>query len=534
MDRRFFLKNLPSVGILFFGVKNIFSSILPELFIPGNDSHDVSQLTIVSKGTGSAKIPIWWKSKLAYISASRLAKSLDFHTFFNDTKKKTVLYFPKNQVVVTANNAFVIVDDDAFQMPVPALWKNGEIYLPVIYFAPLMNRRTTLHLNYDKEKQILRVLQKDLNINGVLISEKENGTVIRFDTTKKFSEGEITADMRYGWLHVDFLDGKTDKQLANHTQPAGLVKRIKTFQFPELASIAFYLSREPVSTEILRKPEKNEVLVVLRTKENLSEDEIAELREEQSDVYEPSEDMKQQLEQERKKWLIDTVVIDPGHGGKDPGTVGVHKTYEKDIVLPIAKKLGSIIKEELPDVKVVYTRKTDKFIPLKRRTQIANENNGKVFISIHANAIENRRASGFETYILGPEKGEMAANVVLKENSVISFEDASTRKEYQGINQILATMAQNAFSRQSEYLASLVQQNIHKEVRSLKLKNRGVKQGPFWVMVGATMPNILVETGFIDNPFDNKILRTGSYQYKIARGIFNGLKKYKQDYENAI
>ena len=98
----------------------------------------------------------------------------------------------------------------------------------------------------------------------------------------------------------------------------------------------------------------------------------------------------------------------------------------------------------------------------------------------------------------------------------------------------LATMAQNAFSRQSEYLAYLVQQEMEKELRGLKLKNRGVKQGPFWVMVGATMPNILVETGFLSNSYDLKILKTNAYQYKIAQGIFEGFKRYKRDYESTI
>jgi N-acetylmuramoyl-L-alanine amidase len=168
------------------------------------------------------------------------------------------------------------------------------------------------------------------------------------------------------------------------------------------------------------------------------------------------------------------------------------------------------------------------------RTRIANRNNGKVFISIHANSTSKSRISGFETYILGPEKGEKARNVVLKENSVINFEDASTRKEYEGINKILATMAQNAFSRQSEYLASLVQQGINKQMRSLNIPSRGVKQGPFWVMVGASMPNILVETGFVTNRYNLKILKTGSYQNKIAFGIFEGFQKFKRDYENAI
>ncbi len=471
---------------------------------------------------------------LGYISAPQFAKSLGYHTYINEDKRKIVLYLPQNQVVVTADNAFIIVDDDTFQMPAPALWHDNQIYLPLTYAIPLLNRHTTLNLNYDEKQQAIEVTENNVNIPTVTISEKENGTVIRIRTTREFSRPDITADMRYGWLHVDFYGGKVDTNLASRTKPEGLVRKIKTFQFSELASLAFYLSKEPLSREIILKPQDDEVLVVLRTKENISEEEISELREEEPAPHEASDDLKKQLEEERNKWLIDVIIIDAGHGGKDPGTTGPGKTYEKDIVLPIALKLGKIINKEMPDVKVVYTRDKDRFIPLKRRTQIANEHNGKVFISIHANANEKKRASGFETYILGPEKGEMAQEVVLKENSVINFEDASTREEYQGINRILATMAQNAFSRQSEYLASLVQQELDHQLHSINMPNRGVKQGPFWVMVGATMPNILVETGFVSNAFDRKILKTSAYQHKIAQGIFEGFKRFKRDYESAI
>ena len=140
----------------------------------------------------------------------------------------------------------------------------------------------------------------------------------------------------------------------------------------------------------------------------------------------------------------------------------------------------------------------------------------------------------FETYILGPEKGESAKEVVLKENSVISFEDASTQNQYQGINTILATMAQSAFMHQSEHLASLIQEEVDKKTQAINLKNRGVKQAPFWVMVGASMPSVLTEIGFITNAYEARILKTSSYQQKIAEGIFNGLRRFKKDYENAI
>ncbi|MEJ2636521.1 MAG: N-acetylmuramoyl-L-alanine amidase [Calditrichia bacterium] len=343
MDRRNFLKNLPLLGFLLIKTQNAVSSVLSPLIFAGNDDSGGSFLTIRLDNKTAVKLPVFMKNNLAYISAFKFAGSLQYHTYFNDSKRKVVLYFPGNQVVVTANNSFVIVDDEAYQMPAPALWKNGEIFVPVKYFAPLLSRRTTLHLNYKEDQQLLEVTHQDINITGVQISAKENGTLIRVQTTREFNPGEITADMRYGWLHVDFYGGKTDPAIIGQTKTDGLVRKVKTFQFSELLSLAFLLRSEPLSKEIITKPENNEVLIVLRTNDDLSDEELSELREEEPAADEPSDEIKRQLEEERKKWLIDVVVIDPGHGGKDPGAIGSGKLYEKDVVLPIAQKLGKII-----------------------------------------------------------------------------------------------------------------------------------------------------------------------------------------------
>jgi N-acetylmuramoyl-L-alanine amidase len=246
------------------------------------------------------------------------------------------------------------------------------------------------------------------------------------------------------------------------------------------------------------------------------------------------DETKKDLEEQKKKWLIETIVVDAGHGGKDPGAVGYDGVKEKDIVLPIALKLGEMIKEKMLGVKVVYTRSSDVFIPLWQRTKMANEANGKLFVSLHCNSNPNKNARGFETYFLSADKDEKAKDVVLKENEAIQFEESSDKEKYSGVNFVLATMAQNAFMRQSKYLASSVQDAMHQRLQVLDLHSRGVKQGPFWVMVGATMPNILIELGFVSNKYESKILRQKASQVKIADAIYSGIEKYKKDIESAI
>ncbi|NOX37098.1 MAG: hypothetical protein GXO78_06120 [Calditrichaeota bacterium] len=532
MKRRHFVQWLlgwgMALGEFFSFPRKLFSRILPQNQLPRGHN----QITLTHPRTGvKTRLRVDWHYSVAYISAHQFARALGYHIYFNEQKSKMVLYLPGNKVLVTANNPFILIDNKTFQLPVPAIWKEQQIWVPLEPFLAVLNRNTNLNIAFDAGDQQVRIQEKHYNVTGIEISTRANGTVIRIRTSKKYRKEEMTASMRYGWLHVDLYGARADVALLKQTPVKGLVRQVKAFQFKDLLSIAFLLREEPLSRELYQDEFSGDIVVVLRTREEIpdpaEEPTTGTGNDAATDAVDPVD-----LEKEREKWLIDRVVIDPGHGGKDPGAIGVGNLKEKDVVLDIALRLGRLIEKKMPGVEVIYTRKDDRFVELKERTRIANRKKGKVFISIHANWSPNKRTSGFETYIVGPEKGERAAEVVLKENSVIEFED--NKEEYEGINFILAQMAQSAFMRHSEYLASLVQEEMEKRLRSLKMKSRGVKQGPFWVMVGATMPSILVETGFVSNPYEARLLRTKRHRQKIAEGIFAGLQRFKKDYESSI
>lgn len=527
MKRRHFLKSLPGLGYLLFDIKSAFARAFPNLF--PEERRD--ELTVYRAGSSyGKKLPIWWRSDVAYVSAFGLAEALNYQTYFNQEKKKLVIYLPNNRVVLASDNPFVLIDSKPLQMPLPALWRSKEIYIPLPYLVLLINQFSNLQLTYNENLQQLRIGQERFNVAGVDIDSKTNGVVIRIRTSKRFKKGEISMDTRFDWLHVDLYGGTGDTGLISRTPRAGHVREVKAFQFKELLSIAFRLRTQPVSKDIYQEDGSNEVVVILRYREELAETDIKEAERE----LPVEDDVQQQLEQERKRWLIDTVVIDAGHGGRDPGAIGHNKVREKDVALAVSLKLGDLIERNMPGVRVVYTRRTDQFVELRQRTQIANENNAKIFISIHANSNRSKKASGFETYILGPEKGEMAQEVAQKENSVIQFESPGSQQHYEGINRILVGMAHSAFMKQSEHLAEKVQGEMARRLRSLSMNNRGVKQAHFWVMVGASMPSILVEIGFVTNSYEARILRTAAHQQQIAEGIFQGLQKFKKDYENSI
>lgn len=237
------------------------------------------------------------------------------------------------------------------------------------------------------------------------------------------------------------------------------------------------------------------------------------------------------LNDARRRWKLDTIVIDAGHGGKDTGAVGYGGLREKDVVLDVALKVGQYIESRL-GINVVYTRDRDQFITLRNRGRIANEAGGKLFISIHANAHSRRSAHGTETYFLGMHKSDAAQSVMERENSVIHFE--SNPDEYTSMDEealILQTLAQSAYMRTSEELAGLVQAQFHERVGRV---DRGVKQAGFYVLWNASMPSILVELGFVTNANEAAFLKSESGQDYLASAIFRAVRDFRAQYEKGL
>ncbi|MBR5855766.1 MAG: N-acetylmuramoyl-L-alanine amidase [Bacteroidales bacterium] len=235
---------------------------------------------------------------------------------------------------------------------------------------------------------------------------------------------------------------------------------------------------------------------------------------------------------------IKTVVIDPGHGGHDPGTVSSGAKYkEKDIVLSVGLKLGNMIKSKYPHIKIIYTRSSDKFVPLAERSDIANRNKADLFISIHVNATKSTSVSGTETFVMGMHKSESNFELCKAENSVIALEDNYETK-YEGFNPnspesyIIFSLLQNTHLEQSIKFAEIIQNNYKK---GPVYNNRGVKQGGLIVLWRSTMPAILTEIGFLSNSKDRAAMITKEGQNAIAKRLFNAFCQYKEVYEgNAL
>lgn len=227
-----------------------------------------------------------------------------------------------------------------------------------------------------------------------------------------------------------------------------------------------------------------------------------------------------------KEW---TVVIDAGHGGKDPGTVG-SKSKEKNVVLAVALKTGEYIKQNLKDVRVIYTRDDDTFIGLDERAAVANKNKADIFISIHANGMDDRRPYGAESWVLGQSMDDANLKLAMKENSVITFEE-NYQSKYEGYDPasvesfIIFSLMQNTYLKQSTEFASIIQSQFRERVGR---KDRGVKQAGFVVLWRTTMPSVLVELGFISNAEEERYLLSETGQDYMASAIYRAFRDYKR------
>ena len=231
-----------------------------------------------------------------------------------------------------------------------------------------------------------------------------------------------------------------------------------------------------------------------------------------------------------ERWRLDTIVLDAGHGDHDHGA-RANGTSDKEVSLGVVLRLGRMIERELPGVRVVYTRDDDTFVPRRERGRIANREGGKLFISVHANAAANTSAYGTETFFLALRGDPSAREVMARENAAVGAEaDPELYESADDGGDILRAMALSAYREESQTFARLVEREFAASGR----RSRGVKQANFDVLWAASMPAVLVETGFITNRDEARLLKSDRGREQTARAIFNAIRAYKEVYERGL
>ncbi len=487
------------------------------LFLPCLSSAKTTALPVFNKSNGEmlGEIAVIEAGHYRYVSLAKLADVLSVVHTENQQRKQITFDIPNNPIVATAFNPFISVGGNLRQIPVSVLYRNGEFYAPLRFFLQCTQDAFPFDIQYDEANLRILVVKAVANITCVAIEEKANGTLVRISLTKRFSPSDIFINESSDWLSVDFFGGQVDTTVAFPVRRSGnSVREVTCLQLSEqTARVSFRMSVGIKERQLYMQDNPPEAIISLRVRENLSEGLLSE------------------LQKEREKWKIDVVIIDPGHGGKDPGTIGRNGLYEKKATLAIAKAIKEELERRL-DVKVIMTRDRDVFVPLETRTKIANQHGGKLFISIHVDSNPNKNLRGHTVYFLGPAKTEEARKVAQFENSVIRFEDS--QNQYANLSDaafILAANAQNSYNKESQDFADIVDKEVGRECGSF---SHGVRQAGFYVLYGASMPNILLETAFASNLKDEKRLGSKEFHRSIAKSLCNAIIEFKKRHEETV
>ncbi|MEJ2615628.1 MAG: N-acetylmuramoyl-L-alanine amidase [Ignavibacteriaceae bacterium] len=486
--------------------------------------HAQDHLEIVT-GNGEYSIPVYIRQGTVYFSVNHFAEVLNIKYNYDQQLGKIELSFPEKNLIITSKDPFIVLaskdykQKDIYQIPTSTYSFNDKIYIPLIYSLDIFKIALNEDLEYQEPgkllikdgKNAISSTTKDIGIYGVEIDEKANGTLVRIKSHQKIAA--YSSSFKQGILTISLKNVHADVSKFKKVAGEGLIKSLSAINSGPDTDLKFQLSKEYTTSEVISAAGSKDVLITLHNKifvRNGKE------------------------EKNKERWDFDVIVIDPGHGGKDPGTIGINGIKEKNVTLGIALKLGRLIQKNIKGVKVVYTRKTDKFPELYKRDKIANEANGKLFISIHCNSTPRKpsSANGFEVYLLRPGRTKEAIDIAERENSVIKYEDNPERyKKLTDENFILVSMAHSAYMKYSEKFADILNKEFNKD---LNIDSRGVKQAGFYVLVGAAMPSVLIETGFLSNRHDAKLLSSSRGQQKIAESIYRAVKKFKGQYEKSL
>lgn len=565
-------------------MSRILSLLLLLLAFAGQASRaEITSLRVVGGGK-QFSIPAFLHGGVLYASLNELSKGYSFRTYESTESGKIEVRIGDHRLKMTASNPFVVVFSqrdntvsEVYQMPAEVMRTRVAWYLPMANILPLLSRVWGQSLLLDQAKAELtvsptskpvarvsgspaatstpaKVAEKEApatsppndavpsgadasssgdaalaprqiaaerastyDVTRVSVDTRKNGTLLRIHMRKEVKGYD--SELKDGRLVVTLPGATVDINELRQTPTDGEgITAVEAEQLGANARISFTLNDRFSTDKISRDVKTGDLLVSLFKNAEVLRDEKG-----------------AKQDGDRSKWKLDCIVIDPGHGGKDPGAIGVSGIKEKNVALGMALKLGRLIERDMPGVKVVYTRKDDTFIPLDKRGQIANAAEGKLFVSLHCNSTEKKPSSarGFEVYILRPGRTAEAIRIAEFENSVIKFEKDYEKKYAKLDNEsfILINMAQSAYAKYSERFAEMLDEEVRK---SPKIKSKGVKQAGFYVLVGASMPGVLIEAGFLSNHAEEQFLATNDGQEHMAQLFFDAIKAYAKEYELSL
>ncbi|MDZ7821002.1 MAG: N-acetylmuramoyl-L-alanine amidase [Candidatus Marinimicrobia bacterium] len=419
------------------------------------------------------------------------------------------------EYIFYANSGFYQRNGEWRHLPCTVERLSYGLYIPEAEFVRILQEDAFPELRHNASADEYLLSPGSFSITDIRLREMKNGTVIRVKTGKDFPKEHCRVwQGNNQYLYISVYGASADMNALARRYSSGVIREIIPVMAKETLQFNVKLRMKIDGIDHFIEAETRDIIISLRHTY-------------QKDMVPADNSIA------KKRWLIDTIVIDPGHGGKrSPGAVAPDGTMEKDIVLDVSRRLGKLLENKL-GVNVVYTRNSDTFVPLWQRPKIANEAAGKLFISIHCNSARSSQAYGTETFLLSPKSTEKSIEIAARENKVIELEEDTERYEklLSSEQYILSTMAQSVYMKESEALAQAVESTFKGR---MGCRSRGVKQASFIVLIGPAMPAILTEIGFISNWKELSNLNKDSYRQEIAHSLYLAVSDFKENYEREI
>ncbi|MDD5491847.1 MAG: N-acetylmuramoyl-L-alanine amidase [bacterium] len=491
----------------------------------------------LNNGTHTEDAKLYELNKEKYLDVSDLADFLAADIKWLSVSKKVILSLKGVRIEFTYFGKTATINNQKIKMSSVCRLEKGDLYVPLSFVVSRsFTKPVGVRIKYDESAKTLKISQIP-NITGVKAQQEEGLSRLILETQEKmYYESSLDAVNK---ITIDVYKGVLDQD-KNYTVPNNAL--ITNMNLEQKSNKVSWIIEACPEFEYSVKLVENPWRIVVDIKKTGAqvcppEPEItvstqpAQVTEVKVPPVTPEfslppvivPEIKTSPEKPKKTSArIRNIVIDPGHGGRDPGAIGQYGTKEKDVNLALAFKLAQQLHEKT-NLQVILTRKEDEFIPLADRTQIANDKKADLFVSIHCNSGLDKDAKGFEVYFLSERATDMEAEAVANiENSVIDLEEKSPVTDK--LKAILWSLTLNEFVNDSSELCSFVVGRVNE--MDVDLVNRGVKQAGFYVLRGAKMPAVLLECAFLSNKREERLLKKGAFSDKMTEAIYRGIMDY--------
>jgi N-acetylmuramoyl-L-alanine amidase len=486
----------------------------PLAYARVNASAEAVPLAVANLATGETRMAmgryLLTDSQEMYVRSATLATVLNAGRYWQEKLRRLDLKLAGRSFQITGGSRLVVSDRGQTLLPVPVLDHEGDLWVPLVMLEQVIGPQIQEPLAWDPAERRLEMGAAEYTITGLQTEVLGRSTAVHIECAQPL--GFRTSSPRSGIIEVKIYGGQADVRAVAQGSPRGLLLAASSRQLRDHTLVTLQVDQLVGRYRTYTAESGREIVVVLEEEQVSALPDPVPLGRAELNIDQGPVDVTHEVE-------LRTVVIDAGHGGHDVGAVGRQGIMEKDVNLGVAQELRRYLERE-SDLRVLLTRDADEHVELAARAEIANGGDGDIFLSLHCNSWFNDAAHGLETYFLSPAQTDWARSVEAAENAAAD----GAAPEPDDVEFIVWELVQNRFISSSSRLAEIIQDEVSGE---LGLPDRGVRQAGFRVLVGAYMPAVLIEVGFLSHAEEERRLGDRDYQRQLARAIGDAILVYR-------